>query len=275
MRIRKDYNPFANQDIHLPKAFLEEYRRYSRTLGADDPEKGSIEDIPFNRYIDLWSAAAALERGSTTSLSTPANTSMPCSRSSSITAWQCSRRRRRSARPSGGLALADRIDYWAVSGGVSQAEAKAIAAAEGFDFEIGRISRFENARNAVIIAKADLKDDEVNRLLLADLISEKLQSRGSDEWETILNAAGIPCGPIYTVDQVYADPQVVHLGMAQPVKTKDKKPLRMAGQPMSLSRTPSKLAAPPPGLGEHTDQVLKEFGFSAKEIAALHKARAV
>jgi formyl-CoA transferase len=49
----------------------------------------------------------------------------------------------------------------------------------------------------------------------------------------------------------------------------------MAGQPMSLSRTPSRLAAPPPALGEHTDAVLKEFGFSAKDIAALHKANAV
>jgi formyl-CoA transferase len=63
--------------------------------------------------------------------------------------------------------------------------------------------------------------------------------------------------------------------MAQPVKTKDKKVLRMAGQPMALSRTPSKLAAPPPALGEHTDVVLKEFGFSAKDIAALRQAKAI
>ena len=49
----------------------------------------------------------------------------------------------------------------------------------------------------------------------------------------------------------------------------------MAGQPMSLSRTPSKLVAPPPALGQHTDQVLKEFGYSAKQIAALRKANAI
>jgi formyl-CoA transferase len=49
----------------------------------------------------------------------------------------------------------------------------------------------------------------------------------------------------------------------------------MAGQPMTLSRTPSKLVAPTPKLGQHTDAVLKEFGFSAKDIAALHKAKAV
>jgi crotonobetainyl-CoA:carnitine CoA-transferase CaiB-like acyl-CoA transferase len=100
--------------------------------------------------------------------------------------------------------------------------------------------------------------------------------RTSAEWIELLNKAGVPCGPIYSIDQVYADPQVVHLGMAQPVKTKAKgKPLRMARQPVSLSRTPSRLAAPPPGLGEHTDSVLREFGFTAKEISALRKAKAV
>jgi crotonobetainyl-CoA:carnitine CoA-transferase CaiB-like acyl-CoA transferase len=97
----------------------------------------------------------------------------------------------------------------------------------------------------------------------------------SAEWIERLNKAGVPCGPIYSVDQVYADPQVEHLGIAQAVKTRDKSKLRMAGQPMSLSRTPSRLVARPPKLGEHTDAVLKEFGFSAKDIAALRKANAV
>ena len=99
--------------------------------------------------------------------------------------------------------------------------------------------------------------------------------RTSAEWIELLNEAGVPCGPIYSIDQVYADPQVAHLGMAQPVKTRDKSRLRMARQPMSLSRTPSRFVAPPPALGEHTDAVLREFGFSAKEISALRKANAV
>ena len=99
--------------------------------------------------------------------------------------------------------------------------------------------------------------------------------RTSAEWVELLNKAGVPCGPIYSIDQVYADPQVVHLGMAQPVNTRDKSRLRMARQPMSLSRTPSRFVAPPPALGEHTDAVLREFGFSAKEISALRKANAV
>src|ERR1700737_3356366 len=98
--------------------------------------------------------------------------------------------------------------------------------------------------------------------------------RTSAEWIDLLNKAGVPCGSINSIDQVYADPQVLHLAMAQPVKTKGK-PLRMARQPMRLSRTPSRLVAPPPGLGEHTNTVLKEFGLSAKEISALRKANAI
>jgi crotonobetainyl-CoA:carnitine CoA-transferase CaiB-like acyl-CoA transferase len=118
-------------------------------------------------------------------------------------------------------------------------------------------------------------DRSKNRDALNALIGEHTVKRSSADWVERFNETGVPCGPIYSVDQVYADPQVEHLEMAQPVKTKGKSKLRMAGQPMTLSRTPSKLVAPPPKLGEHTDAVLKEFGFSAKDIAALHKAKAV
>jgi len=117
-------------------------------------------------------------------------------------------------------------------------------------------------------------DRSKNRDALNDLIGTHTPKRTSADWVERFNKAGVPCGPIYTVDQVYADPQVIHLDMAQPVKSR-KSNQRMAGQPMTLSRTPSKLVAPTPDLGEHTDAVLKEFGFSAKEIAALHQAKAV
>jgi formyl-CoA transferase len=113
-----------------------------------------------------------------------------------------------------------------------------------------------------------------NRHALNAEINQHTAKRTSAEWVELFNKAGVPCGPIYSIDQVYADPQVVHLGMAQGVKKKGKA-LRMAGQPMALSRTPSRIAAPPPDLGEHTDAILKEFGFRANEIAALRKANAV
>jgi crotonobetainyl-CoA:carnitine CoA-transferase CaiB-like acyl-CoA transferase len=113
-----------------------------------------------------------------------------------------------------------------------------------------------------------------NRDRLNDEIGKYTVKRTSADWVERFNTIGVPCGPIYSIDQVYADPQVEHLRMAQSVKKKDKV-MRMAGQPVSLSRTPSRLVAPPPDLGQHTNQILKEFGFTAKQIAALRKAGAV
>jgi crotonobetainyl-CoA:carnitine CoA-transferase CaiB-like acyl-CoA transferase len=97
-------------------------------------------------------------------------------------------------------------------------------------------------------------------------------TRSSADWVDRFNEIGVPAGPIYSIDQVFADPQVKHLGMAQPVKGGN---LTLVSQGMKLSRTPSKLVAPPPALGQHTAQVLKEFGYSAKQIAALRKANAI
>jgi crotonobetainyl-CoA:carnitine CoA-transferase CaiB-like acyl-CoA transferase len=99
--------------------------------------------------------------------------------------------------------------------------------------------------------------------------------RPSADWVERFNKAGVPCGPIYAIDQVFADPQVKHVAIAQPVATKEANGLTLLGQPVSLSRTPSRLVAPPPRLGEHTDAVLEEFGFSAKDIAALRQANAI
>ena len=97
----------------------------------------------------------------------------------------------------------------------------------------------------------------------------------SAHWIERLNKAGVPCGPIYAIDEMFADPQVEHLGIARSVKYKDGKERRMVGQAVSLSRTPSQLVAPPPELGEHTEEVLREFGLSAAEIEALRRAKAI
>ena len=71
-------------------------------------------------------------------------------------------------------------------------------------------------------------------------------SARSADWVERFNAAGVPCGPIYAIDQMFADPQVKHLGMAQTGRRTEHGPLTLVGQPVSLSRTPSRLAAPPP-----------------------------
>jgi formyl-CoA transferase len=112
-----------------------------------------------------------------------------------------------------------------------------------------------------------------NRDALNAEIDDYLKSRTSAEWIERLNAAGVPCGPIYSIDQVFADPQVKHVAMAQPVEGRDD--LRLVGQAVSLSRTPSRLAAPPPEIGQHTDEVLQEFGITAQEIAALRQAKLI
>jgi formyl-CoA transferase len=114
-----------------------------------------------------------------------------------------------------------------------------------------------------------------NRDALDVDINKRLVGRTSAEWIERLNDAGCPCGPIYAIDKMFADPQVQHLGIAQSVTKKDKSKMRLVGQGVTLSRTPSKLVVRPPELGEHTDAVLKEFGFSKRDIAALHKAKAV
>jgi formyl-CoA transferase len=113
-----------------------------------------------------------------------------------------------------------------------------------------------------------------NRDALNAEIEALTEKRTSADWVDRFNKAGVPCGPIFSIDQVFADPQVEHLKMAQPIK-KNGKAMKLVGQPLSLSRTPSKLVAWPPEIGEQTDQVLKEFGFKANEIAALRKANAI
>jgi len=113
-----------------------------------------------------------------------------------------------------------------------------------------------------------------NRDALNDEINAHTVKRTSADWVARLNEAGVPCGPIFSIDQMFADPQVEHLGIAQPVRKKGKE-MKLVAQAMSLSRTPSKLVSWPPELGEHTDQVLKEFGFKAGEIATLRKANAI
>ena len=93
-------------------------------------------------------------------------------------------------------------------------------------------------------------------------IDRLLETRDTADWVEALNDAGVPCGPIYTIDQAFDDPQVRHLGIAQ-----QHDGVAYVGQPVTLSRTPSHVAAHPPAAGEHTDEVLREFGFEAAEIA--------
>ncbi|MDF3809979.1 CoA transferase [Rhodopseudomonas sp. BAL398] len=114
-----------------------------------------------------------------------------------------------------------------------------------------------------------------NRDALNAAISARLATKPTEIWVREFNAAGVPCGPIYTIDQMFDDEQVRHLGIAQEVPNDENRPITLVAQPVSLSRTPSTLAARPPEFGEQTDEVLAEFGFGAEEIAALRRDKIV
>lgn len=113
-------------------------------------------------------------------------------------------------------------------------------------------------------AKRAARRDELNAAI-AEIIAEKT----SAEWVESLTEAGVPCGPIYRIDEVFADPQVQHLGIAQPLMTEPFGETHAVGQPFQLSRTQSTMAASPPTRGQHTQELLEELGISAEECAAL------
>ena len=114
-----------------------------------------------------------------------------------------------------------------------------------------------------------------NRDALNAEIGKRTVTKSTETWVRELNDAGVPCGPIYSVDQMFEDAQVKHLGIAQDVPNAENRRIRLLGQPVTLSRTPSRLAARPPEFGEQTAEVLAEFGFSEGEIAELRQAKVV
>jgi crotonobetainyl-CoA:carnitine CoA-transferase CaiB-like acyl-CoA transferase len=118
-------------------------------------------------------------------------------------------------------------------------------------------------------------DRSKNRKALNAEINKFTEKKSSETWVNEFNAAGVPCGPIYSIDQMFADAQVEHLGVAQDVPNAEGRHIRLVGQPFTLSRTPSKMAARPPEFGEQTEEVLAEFGFSAEEIGKLKEAKVV
>jgi formyl-CoA transferase len=90
-----------------------------------------------------------------------------------------------------------------------------------------------------------------------------------------LNAAGVPSGPIYSIDQMWADPQVKHVGMAVPMPHPSRKETAIVNQAVELSRTPSVIDRPTPAIGQHTDEVLTELGYDKDAIADMKRRKVI
>ena len=115
----------------------------------------------------------------------------------------------------------------------------------------------------------DAKSRLKNRDYLNQIIEEVTITKTSNEWVEMLEKVGVPCGPINSIDKVFDDPQVKHLGIAQEIETIPFGETKLVGQPFNLSRSSSSMKRRPPEKGEHNEDVLGDLGFSAEELDAL------
>jgi crotonobetainyl-CoA:carnitine CoA-transferase CaiB-like acyl-CoA transferase len=140
-------------------------------------------------------------------------------------------------------------------------------------------TRFCEAIGAPGLAKhPDYSNAELrskNRVALNQAIAERTRSYTSETLITLLNKAGVPTGPIYKMDQVFADAQVQHLQMAVPVPTSSGVKVNLVGPAFRLSRTPAQMKRTIGPAGEHNDEVLRELGYSSGDIEALRGAKVI
>jgi len=116
----------------------------------------------------------------------------------------------------------------------------------------------------------------VNRHVLQPILSRVIRTRGRADWAERLRQAGIPCGPVRTVGEMLADPQLQARDMITAVQHPAAGELRLVASPIKLSDRPSRPDRSPPTLGEHTDAILtKEPGFSQEQLKDLRRRNVV
>jgi crotonobetainyl-CoA:carnitine CoA-transferase CaiB-like acyl-CoA transferase len=109
-----------------------------------------------------------------------------------------------------------------------------------------------------------------NRTPLIEAMAARMREKATSEWIALLEPLGLPCGPINRLDQVYADPQVRHRGLRIEVPHPLSGSVPLVANPIRYSRTPISYDVPPPLLGEHTEEVLRDLlGKTPEEIAHL------
>ena len=118
----------------------------------------------------------------------------------------------------------------------------------------------------------DRKGREVE---LAALLEETTRANTTQHWMDVLGSAGVPAGPINDLEQVYSDPHVLARDMLVELEDPELGTLKNIGIPVKLSRTPGRIRRRAPDLGEHTEEVLREAGYTPEEVARLRECGAV
>lgn len=114
-----------------------------------------------------------------------------------------------------------------------------------------------------------------NRIALNAEINQSSVAHKSADLVAKLNAAGVPCGPIYSMDEVFADPQVQHLRCAASVDHPKLGNIKLVSQPVTLSRTPAAITSATPELGQDSAAILSDLGYTEAEIVQLRERKIV